>query len=115
MYVVELTAFRIGLTSKRSAIQKRPDWMQKRLIMSSKSAEALCSSETSWGPDLVGSDGKFCDMETKTLSPICGSGPATEDCIVVDAERNHTRKRTSIARRAIMLPHKSYSAIERWA
>lgn len=85
--------------------------------MSSASAEALCSSKSSWGPDFVGADGKFCDMETKTLSSVCESGSksVTEDCVEFDQEKKQIGKRVGIGRRAKVVPHKSYSVIEGWA
>lgn len=59
--------------------------MEKRLIKSDfpeQTAEEICNSETSWGPDFVGSDGQFCDMGTKTLSPLCSTSNV-EGCVTV--------------------------------
>ena len=93
---------------------KRPEWMQERLIVSSASAEALCLSSTAWGPDFIGADGKFCDMETKALSSVCGSESVTGDCVEFDQEKKQIRKRSRIAGRAAAGQHKSYSSVETW-
>lgn len=49
--------------------------MLERLVIQALNAgvtaEELCGSETSWGPDYIGSDQKFCDMADKVVSPLC--------------------------------------------
>ena len=43
-------------------------------------ATSLCESKTSRGPDFVSlTEGKFCDMETKTLWPVC-KDKVDDDC-----------------------------------
>ncbi|CAE7195967.1 hypothetical protein CFE70_007679 [Pyrenophora teres f. teres 0-1] len=94
----------------------RPLWMTERLIMSnftSQPAEELCSSATSWGPDFIGSDGKFCDMSSKTLIPLCSS-EAIDGCIEVDENEGALVKRMSVARRSANILHKSYKSISKW-
>jgi hypothetical protein len=90
--------------------------MTEQLIVSnftSQPAEELCSSGTSWGPDFVGSDGKFCDMSSKTLTPLCSSEDV-DGCVSVDEDKGTLVKRMSIARRATNVAHKSYKKISKW-
>ena len=52
-----------------------PELVGKQIVkskMDTHTATGLCESETSRGPDFVSLvEGKFCDMETKTLWPVC--------------------------------------------
>ncbi|KAF7441483.1 hypothetical protein A1F99_142130 [Pyrenophora tritici-repentis] len=96
--------------------EDRPLWMTERLIMSnftSHPAEELCSSATSWGPDFIGSDGKFCDMGSKTLIPLCSSKDI-DGCIEVDEDNGTLVKRMSVARRSANIVHKNYRSISKW-
>lgn len=100
---------------KRS-IDDRPLWMTERLVMSnftSQPAEQLCNSATSWGPDFIGPDGRFCDMSTKTLSPLCSSEDI-EGCVEVDENEGTLVKRMNVARRSANVVHKSYKKISKW-
>ncbi|KAI4909306.1 hypothetical protein J4E90_008003 [Alternaria incomplexa] len=103
--------------AKRS-IPKRPMWMHEHLIVSnwtSQTAPELCDSAMSWGLDFVESDGQFCDMATKTLTPLCSSETVgSSDCVDVDEEAVSVVKRTSVARRAAKVTHKSYKKIQKW-
>jgi len=103
--------------AKRS-IPERPTWMLEHLIVSnwtSQTAAELCDSAMSWGPDFVGSDGQFCDMATKTLTPLCSSETVgSSGCVDVDEEAVSVVKRTSVARRAAKVTHKSYKKIQKW-
>jgi hypothetical protein len=102
-------------SSKRSA-SVRPIWMTENLIMSnytSQPAAELCNSATSWGPDFIGPDGNFCDMGTKTLTPLCSSQDV-EGCVEVDENEAKLRKRMSEARRSTSVVHKSYKNISKW-
>lgn len=68
-------------------IQRR-QWIQERLIISDiehHTAAELCMDENSYGPDFVGSDGYFCDMETKTLLPLC-STENVAGCVTLDVD-----------------------------
>jgi hypothetical protein len=101
-----------------TAIHKRsrPTWMADNLIMSnftSQPAEQLCSSETSWGPDFIGPDGNFCDMEKKELTPLCAVSDV-EGCVEVDEDAGHVVKRRTVARRSANVVHKSYGKISKW-
>ena len=83
--------------------------MEQRLITSTfeeQTAEELCNSETSWGPDFVGSDGKFCDMGSKTLSPLCDI-ENIEGCVVVAKNGTFT---TSEAGQVL----KTYEVLTTW-
>lgn len=90
--------------------------MTDNLIMSnftSQMAEQLCSSETSWGPDFVGPDGNFCDMEKRELIPLCAVSDV-EGCVEVDEGAGRVIKRRTIARRSANVVHKSYGKISKW-
>ena len=96
--------------------RSRPTWMTDNLIMSnftSQPAEQLCSSETSWGPDFIGPDGNFCDMEKKELTPLCTVSDV-EGCVEVDEDAGHVIKRRTVARRSANVIHKSYGKISKW-
>ena len=79
----------------------------------SQPAAELCNSATSWGPDFIGSDGKFCDMSTKTLAPLC-STEDVEGCVEVEEAKGNLVKRVRVARRATDVVHKTYAKISRW-
>jgi hypothetical protein len=92
--------------------------MENELIVSnnitSHSASDLCSSNISRGPDFIGSDGLYCDMGSKTLTPLC----STEDvdgCLAIDDTTNTVVKRTAIGRRNVELAHKSYRTVKYWS
>ncbi|KAK4209220.1 hypothetical protein QBC37DRAFT_450890 [Rhypophila decipiens] len=102
---------------KRNA-RNRPQWMTEQLIMSnytSQPAEELCSSSTSWGPDFIGSDGKFCDMASKSLLPLC-SVEDVDGCVEVDESQGGgtLTRRVNVARRASSVAHKTYKNISKW-
>lgn len=99
--------------SKRSAKKERKAWMKDILYSSnwhSHTGEHLCSHPNSYGPDFVGSDGYFCDMETKTLTPLC-STKDVDGCVEVDNDEKAVVKRSSIARRTVRTKHKAYKKI----
>ena len=57
------------------------------------SAEDLCASDFSRGPDFVSQyEKKFCDMTTKTTHPLC-DGSVKTDCFDVDQAGKKLRKR----------------------
>ncbi|KAK7425868.1 hypothetical protein QQZ08_007582 [Neonectria magnoliae] len=100
---------------KRSGRARLP-WMEERLVVSTISrhkAENLCSSETSWGPDFVGTDGMFCDMDTKTLIPLC-STKKVQGCIDIDDEKKVATKRFVTTKRDVSTTHKEYKTIKHW-
>ncbi|CAD0096773.1 unnamed protein product [Aureobasidium vineae] len=114
--------------AKRSNLipRARLPWMEKKLIISniaSHSATNLCNSETSWGPDFASSsDGKLCDMATKTLYTLC-SKEQIDGCVEVDTkpvnDAAHTAsvatQKLSVAKRTVSGPLKSYEETAVWA
>ncbi|KAB8416321.1 hypothetical protein FH972_024841 [Carpinus fangiana] len=101
--------------AKRSN-KARKQWMQDKLIMSAsanQTAEHLCSHPNSWGPDFIGTDGMFCDMEAKVLTPLC-STEVIDGCIEVDATALTVLKRSSVAKRSVAAIHREYKRIEQW-
>ncbi|KAI5211474.1 hypothetical protein E4T38_01481 [Aureobasidium subglaciale] len=104
---------RSGPSVNQAPATRRP-WMRKRLIVSNltnQTAEDLCGSATSWGPDFVGSDGKFCDMSTKKVSPLC-SNEHVEGCVEMNQDRSVITKR-SITRRTVETT-KTYDVVSTW-
>ncbi|XWX02407.1 hypothetical protein V2A60_010444 [Cordyceps javanica] len=100
----------------KRALKPRQAWMEDHLVVSNvtqHSAEELCSSATSWGPDFIGSDGTFCDMSTKTLSTLC-SAHDVAGCIDLHDNDKTITKRTSISERMVNAAHKSYSTVTYW-
>ncbi|KAF2795472.1 hypothetical protein K505DRAFT_360120 [Melanomma pulvis-pyrius CBS 109.77] len=94
----------------------RPTWMKNQLVMSnhtSQPAEELCTSATSWGPDFIGSDAKFCDMESKKLSPLCSS-QNVDGCLDINEGGGQLMKRMKVARRDTSVVHKSYKKVHKW-
>lgn len=94
----------------------RPQWIVDRLVVSNLTqhrAADLCDSETSWGPDFIGSDGLFCDMQTKTLTPLC-SAHDVDGCLNVDSLEKRVTKRATVAKRLVDLDHKSYQRVDQW-
>jgi len=88
--------------------------MENRLIISNHkehTAANLCGSATSWGPDFVGSDKQFCDMGSKTLSPLC-SEKDIDGCVNLDQAGAVITER-SVARRKVSTV-KSYSRVSVW-
>ncbi|PVH76724.1 hypothetical protein DL98DRAFT_640301 [Cadophora sp. DSE1049] len=106
-----------SLPHPRAAIKARPEWMESRLVVSNitqHSATNLCTSATSWGPDFVSeSEGLFCDMGTKTLTPLCEK-ENVEGCLNVDAVQKRVVKKMIVAKRAVELNHKEYAKAEVW-
>lgn len=103
----------VGLQQKKKRSMKgvqRREWMEKRLVVSDfpqQNATELCLDDLSYGPDAVGSDGYYCDMSTRELSPLC-SFQDVEGCVNVDAQKNKITKRSSVAKRSVHLVHRSY-------
>ena len=90
--------------------------MENKLVVSNlkqHKAKDLCSSETSWGPDFVGTDGQFCDMVTKKLTPLC-SNKDVDGCIMIDDDNKTLTRRSRVAKREVHVTHKTYKAIDNW-
>lgn len=62
-----------------------------RLVMSKSaqhSAEGLCQSDTSVGPDFVNvADGTFCRMSDKTLFSVCDGAKTVDNCFNTDLQQ----------------------------
>ena len=72
----------------------------------SHSAQQLCESETSHGPDFVShKEGVFCDMETRALWPLCNSNGVDDACYHWD-----THSLVNGMERAA----RNYSHVEEW-
>ncbi|PGH00123.1 hypothetical protein AJ79_08306 [Helicocarpus griseus UAMH5409] len=102
---------------KRSMVGvERPEWMHKRLIISdypSDNATELCRHEMSYGPDAIGSDGFYCNMATRELSPLCSVQDA-EGCVNVDEEGQVVTKRASVAKRSVNMHYRSYEKLDKY-
>ncbi|GIZ45869.1 hypothetical protein CKM354_000901700 [Cercospora kikuchii] len=105
----------IGAQPAKRDVPERPQWLVDELVISSipgQTAEELCSSETSWGEDFIGVDGKFCDMGIKQLIPLC-SEQDVDGCIdIAEADKTLSR-RSSVARRQLKIAHKTYKKVTR--
>lgn len=113
-------------SAKRSQPIKRAAWMSTQLVASdskSHSAQKLCESDTSLGPDFVHtSEGLFCDMTAKTLYPLCNTGNFTgsspvsfsnsTECFDMDSKS----LTSTLARRGAVLPVKRspYESVKDW-
>lgn len=90
--------------------------MENVLIMSnitSHSAQDLCNSETSWGPDFIDGEGMYCDMSEHTLRPLCET-QQVEGCIRIDDDGKVLSKRTMGLKRTIDEAYKSYNRVSHW-
>lgn len=91
------------------------DWLMNDLIISDSkthSAKEICTSKSSRSPDFVSTvEGKFCDMETRTLWDLCDGANRKSDCFDVD-------KRTVVITTKRGLPgdkrRKAYQNVEHW-
>ncbi|KAH9859761.1 hypothetical protein IAQ61_011542 [Plenodomus lingam] len=110
LYAIEKTYNRESHadTPGKEDIAHRHLWIAEHFITSnftSQPAEQLCNSATSWSPDYIGPDGRYCDMSSKNFSPIC----FTEDiggCVEVDENGGILVKRMNVARRCANIVHK---------
>lgn len=87
----------------------------ERMVISSRSehsAVELCESQTSRGSDFVSKpEGMFCDMETKTLHPLCGSR-MDGDCFDLDSRELQSRRRDVLALSRMVL--REYKSVAEW-
>ena len=78
------------------------------------SAEDLCGSDRSRGPDFVSHyEKKFCDMKTKTTHPLC-EGSVLTDCFALDHVEKKIRKRGAAGTQDERV-HRSYKKVTEWA
>ena len=92
-----------------AALRRRTSWAAEELVVSdskSHSAQRLCESDTSMGPDFAHeSEGLFCDMGTKTLYDYCTEetdGP----CFDSNIQALSTNKRGASRVRSAVVPYK---------
>lgn len=78
------------VSSKSRPLQRRDDFVDERLVISNdptQNTDGLCSDPASLGPDLLNvAEGRFCQMSTKTVHPVC-SDTVTDDCFNVDTQK----------------------------
>lgn len=117
----------VSPAAKRSspASRARLPWMEKKLVVSniaSHSATNLCNSNTSWGPDFASpTEGKLCDMSTKTLYTLC-SKEQVDGCIEINTspvngttqQRTVATRKLSVAKRTLSSPIRSYDETDVW-
>jgi hypothetical protein len=96
-----------GRDSQKPA--KRTTKVDPRAVISNiekHNATELCQHENSQGPDLVSlHEGRFCDMETRQLLPLCGNSIETNCFNVTDMSVISNDKKRSA---------KSYPDIIKW-
>ncbi|KAI4690666.1 uncharacterized protein J4E88_002138 [Alternaria novae-zelandiae] len=105
-----------GKPGAKRSTPERSQWMTEALVVShiaSHSAKGLCDSATSLGPDFVDIHGNFCDMGSKTLTPLCSS-QYVDGCVELDEDEKAVVKRMSVAKRTASVKHKSYKKISKW-
>jgi hypothetical protein len=100
----------------RKAAGPPPAFNETRLVRSSRpdhSAVGLCESDTSVGPDLVSlHEGKFCDMSTREVLPLCTPGIAV-DCF--DDGKKSLRVRGGAISGRDAPVDKDYSEVLEWS
>ncbi|PVH68909.1 hypothetical protein DL98DRAFT_554645 [Cadophora sp. DSE1049] len=107
------TTFQCVPAGKQEYKPRKP-WMENTLVVSKieqPKAVLLCNSETSWGPDFVGSDSLYCDMGTHTLAPLCSTSDV-DGCFSLNS--TVLTKRLIRPKRAVELPHKEYFKVKHW-
>ncbi|KFY09861.1 hypothetical protein V492_05317 [Pseudogymnoascus sp. VKM F-4246] len=96
---------------------RRPESMTKRIIISTvnpaHNATELCTHPTSHSSDVVGSDGYYCNMETRELHPLCSS-LKVDGCVSIDIESGKVQKRTSLGKRTANVHYRSYEKVSVW-
>ncbi|KAF7540631.1 hypothetical protein G7054_g1251 [Neopestalotiopsis clavispora] len=94
----------------------RAAWMASQLVVSdssSHSAQTLCESDTSVGPDFAHTgEQKFCDMDAKTLYDFCSAGNDSADCFDMESQALST----PMSRRGSVLPRQQspYEHVRDW-
>lgn len=96
---------------------RRAEWMAEELIVSQDyqehRAKELCEDPMSLGPDFIGVDGYFCDMQTRELTPLCESHPIN-GCLEINHQDKNLVKRRSLGKRDLDVTHKEYLRVEVW-
>jgi hypothetical protein len=112
-----------GPGSKKRSLPKRSAAMVNTLIVSDfeeHRAKDLCESETSVSSDFVGSDGIYCNQETKEWSYLC-STQNVDGCVNLDelegqghVTRRSITKRSDGFKRAVDSGVKDYGKVQHW-
>ncbi|KAK4213403.1 hypothetical protein QBC37DRAFT_440817 [Rhypophila decipiens] len=101
---------------RKRLIGTRPYFNETRLVRSSDpehSAVKLCESPSSLGPDLVSlREGKYCDMSTREVLPLCGPG-VTGNCFDDSVKTLRVRGGGAIIGRDAVMD-KEYSEVLDW-
>lgn len=63
--------------------------------------------------DVIGSDGYYCNMETRELHPLCSS-IKVDGCVSVDIESGKVQKRISLGKRTANVHYRSYENVSVW-
>lgn len=97
------------------AVRKRSAQMQSELVVSSssgQSAASLCSNPSSFGPDFVDlANNQFCDMETKTLLPLCNTTGGPESaCFDLETKQVKSNSPKLLRSRGVV----DYSRVTVW-
>lgn len=79
-------------------------------LVGASNVTELCTHPTSPSSDVVGSDGYYCNMETRALHPLCSSLKADE-CVSIDIESGKVQKRTSLGKRITNVNYRSYKKV----
>lgn len=99
---------------EEAVLAKRNLLLDGTLVKGEQSGEALCRSNTSWGPDWYSYEhSHLCHMATKTLLPAC-SADVAGDCF--DVEKHEIRPMACAPGRRCArdagIQQKSYQRIE---
>lgn len=91
--------------------------MTKRIIISTENpahnATELCTHPMSHSSDVFGSDGYYCNMETRELHTLCSSFDVN-GCVGVDIESGKVQRRVSLGKRTADVHYRSYDKVAVW-
>ena len=89
---------------------------RRKLVVSTykgQSAQELCDSRNSRGPDFVSLDeGKYCDMSEKKVYRLC-SGRYSRDCFSLDQDNKRLGRRDGTLERGDAI-HREYGQVDQW-
>ena len=89
---------------------------RRKLVVSAykgQSAQELCDSRNSRGPDFVSLDeGKYCDMSEKKVYRLC-SGRYSRDCFSLDQDNKRLRRRGDVPGKGDAI-HRDYGQVDEW-
>ncbi|OJJ52389.1 hypothetical protein ASPSYDRAFT_164879 [Aspergillus sydowii CBS 593.65] len=112
----------MNISKRRNRVRQVPRvaWAAEQLVVSNSthhSAQRLCDSDTSMGPDFVHlAENYFCDMGTKTKYPLCGesteSATVTDSCFDIDS---HNLLKAGSKRGVLTKRDSPYTKVRDWA